>query len=116
MPCPFPLTTQVVVRLPDGARRARRFSKAAPLQAVFDFVDVSSASGGGGTSSGGGTGGGSAGGSRPEGGDAQEGGRLAPGSYRLVCQFPRRKYEEGQGGSLEDAGLTSDTALFVELM
>jgi hypothetical protein len=86
---------RVVVRLPDGSRCGRRFRLADPLAAAFDFVDVQTCGDGG------------SGGEPPEGG-------LRPGRYRLVTQFPRRAYEEGQGGSLGDAGIATDTALFVE--
>lgn len=109
-----PATLQLVVRLPDGTRCGRRFRHGDSLSCAFDFVDVRAA--GGGADAGGsanGSGGGASGGGG--GGHGGEGG-LRPGSYRLVTQFPRRAFEEGQGGTFAEAGLTSDTAAFVELL
>lgn len=81
------LTSLLQVRLPDGSRSSRRFLKSSPLQAVFDYVDTSTHG-------------------------ELEGAR--PGSYRLVMQYPRRVYEEGEGGSLGEVGLDHDCALFVQ--
>lgn len=92
---------KVVVRVPDGSRKGRRFRPSDALQALFDYVDVECSSGGGsGSSSGGGAG----------------GGALAPGRYRLVTQFPRKVFVEGGGDSLAAAGIEGDTALFVEVL
>ncbi|GBF98850.1 hypothetical protein Rsub_11454 [Raphidocelis subcapitata] len=104
-----PATLALVVRLPDGTRCGRRFRHGDALRAAFDFVDVHTARGATGA---GGVANGSGGGASGGGGE----GSLRPGSYRLVTQFPRRKFEEGQGGTFVDAGLTSDTAAFVELL
>jgi hypothetical protein len=73
------------VRLPDGSRKARRFLADHPLQAVFDFIDVQ-----------------------------LNGEGIKPGTYNLVNSYPRKVFTEGSGGSLADAGITADTALFVE--
>jgi hypothetical protein len=98
----------IVVRLPDGSRKGRRLRQTDPLQAVFDFVDVhctgtdaTAAAAAAGSSSG------SAG---SEGGC----GGVKAGGYRLVTQFPRKVYVEGSAQSLADAGITSDSALFIE--
>jgi hypothetical protein len=97
-------TIQVVVRLPDGARFGRRFRLSDPLSAAFDFIDLRSCGDGGSDSGGGGA------------AEPREGARR-PGSYRLVTQFPRRVYEEAQGSSsFGDAGITTDTALFLEAL
>ncbi|MEW5308592.1 MAG: hypothetical protein WDW38_000537 [Sanguina aurantia] len=95
----------IMVRLPDGARQARRFRQSQPLEHIFDHIDVqqlqrhqeatAAAVASGGTSSGKGC--------------------IVPGSYSLVLQYPRRVIAAGQAGSLADAGITSDTALLVEL-
>jgi hypothetical protein len=121
-------TLHVVARLPDGTRHGRRFRRTDPLRSAFDFVDLATAGkrdggagggggGGGGAvgSSGGGAVAGSSGGGGASGGGGDDGG-LRPGSYRLVTQFPRKVFEEGQGGSFEEAGLTTDTAMFVEVV
>lgn len=92
------------MRLPDGTRCGRRFRRTDPLKAAFDFIDVRCC----GDGSGGGAGGG--------GGEQAHGGALRPGGYRLVTQFPRKVFEEGQGGSFEEAGLNTDSALFVEML
>ena len=33
---------QVLIRIPDGSRKSRRFQKDDTLQALFDFIDVNS--------------------------------------------------------------------------
>lgn len=87
---------QVVVRLPTGSRKGRRFLPSDPLQAVFDFVDVQCAEAADGQ------------------GQADGSCGIQPGSYRLVTQFPRKVFAEDASSSLQDAGITTDTALFVE--
>ena len=77
----------IAVKLPDGRRVRRRFSKSNPLQSVFNFL-VSAE-------------------------------HLAPGTYRLMSQFPRRAFEDHAEGAptLEQAGLTQkQEALFVDLL
>ncbi|KAL3685924.1 hypothetical protein R1sor_003946 [Riccia sorocarpa] len=76
----------LVVRLPDGSRRGRRFYKSNKLQNLFDFIDV--------------------------------GGGVKPGSYRLVRQFPRVAFTDGEhSSSLESLGLTSkQEVLLLELI
>lgn len=76
----------LLVRMPDGSRRGRRFLKTDRLQSLFDFIDV--------------------------------GGGVSPGAYRLVRQYPRRAFTDGeQGSSLSDLGLTNkQEALFLELI
>ncbi|BFI25341.1 hypothetical protein MPTK2_1g20270 [Marchantia polymorpha subsp. ruderalis] len=76
----------LVVRLPDGSRRGRRFHKSNKLQNLFDFIDV--------------------------------GGAVKPGSYRLVRQFPRVAFTDGEhASSLESLGLTSkQEVLLLELI
>lgn len=76
----------LLVRMPDGSRRGRRFLKSDRLQSLFDFIDV--------------------------------GGGVKPGTYRLVRQYPRRAFTDGEhGSSLSDLGLTSkQEALFLELI
>ena len=86
-------SVQVVVRLPTGSRKGRRFLPSDPLQAVFDFVDVQCAA-------------------AAEGGDDDSCG-IKPGQYRLVTQFPRKVLTESSS-SLQDAGISTDTALFIE--
>lgn len=95
----------IVVRLPDGSRKGRRFRQGDQLQAVFDFVDVQ-CSGADAAAAADGSGGGA-------GSDGGCGG-VKPGGYRLVTQFPRKVYVEGSAQSLADAGITSDSALFIE--
>jgi hypothetical protein len=95
----------IVVRLPDGSRKGRRFRASDQLQAVFDFVDVQ-CTGPDAAAAAGGSGGGA-------GSDGGCGG-VKPGGYRLVTQFPRKVYVEGSSESLADAGITSDSALFIE--
>jgi hypothetical protein len=98
----------IVVRLPSGQRKGRRFRPSDALQAVFDFVDVeccSSNTAGAGADAA--AGGGSAGGCEHPSG-------ITPGSYRLVSQFPRKVFVEDGSSSLQDAGITSDCALFIE--
>jgi hypothetical protein len=63
---------------------------------VFDFVDVECAA--------------AAEGSGEDGGSAS----IKPGQYRLVTQFPRKVYAEDSSSSIQDAGITTDTALFIE--
>ena len=82
----------VMIRLPDGTRKGRRFLQSGAMQQVFDFVDVECGVGG-----------------------CAEG-AVKPGQYRLVTQFPRKVYTEGAQGSLADAGITTDTALFLEVL
>ncbi|KAG6543951.1 hypothetical protein Mapa_014575 [Marchantia paleacea] len=76
----------LVVRLPDGSRRGRRFHKSNKLQNLFDFIDI--------------------------------GGAVKPGSYRLVRQFPRVAFTDGEhASSLESLGLTSkQEVLLLELI
>lgn len=76
----------LLVRMPDGSRRGRRFLKSDRLQSLFDFIDI--------------------------------GGGVKPGTYRLVRQYPRRAFTDGEhGSSLSDLGLTSkQEALFLELI
>lgn len=81
----------LMVRMPDGTRKGRRFRKTDPLQAVFDFVDVEC------------------------GVEGCAGGVVKPGSYNLVTQFPRRVFTEGVAGSFADHGVTTDIAMFLEL-
>lgn len=87
---------QVVVRLPTGSRKARRFLPSDPLQAVFDYIDVECAA-------------------AADGQEAEGGCGIKPGSYRLVTQFPRKVLTEDDS-SLQDAGINTDTALFIELL
>jgi ATPase subunit of ABC transporter with duplicated ATPase domains len=87
-----PGAVMVMIRLPDGSRKGRRFLNTDALQQVFDFVDVECGVAG-----------------------CAEG-VVKPGQYRLVTQFPRKVYTEGVQGSLADAGITTDTALFLELL
>lgn len=87
----------VVVRLPDGSRKGRRFRPSDELQLVFDFVDVE------------------CGADTAAASEGKEGcGGIKSGGYRLVTQFPRRVYVEGSGQSLQEAGITTDSALFIE--
>ncbi|CAM6127148.1 unnamed protein product [Calypogeia fissa] len=76
----------LVVRLPDGSRRGRRFHRSNKLQSLFDFIDI--------------------------------GGGVKPGTYRLVRQYPRVAFTEGElDSSLEALGLTSkQEVLFLELI
>lgn len=76
----------LLVRMPDGTRRGRRFLKSDRLQSLFDFIDV--------------------------------GGGVKPKTYRLVRQYPRRAFTDGEhGSSLSELGLTSkQEALFLELI
>lgn len=93
-----PGSLQVVVRLPSGSRKGRRFLSSDLLQAVFDFVDLQCAAA-----------------AAAEGqGEAGDSCGIRPGSYRLVTQFPRKVFAEDASSSLQDAGITTDTALFVE--
>lgn len=88
---------QVVVRLPTGSRKGRRFLPSDPLQAVFDFVDVECAVA-----------------AEGQAGDGSSS-SIKPGSYRLVTQFPRKVLTE-DSSSLGDAGINTDTALFIEAL
>jgi hypothetical protein len=91
-----PSGLHIVVRLPTGSRKGRRFQLGDPLQAVFDFVDVECA----------------AAAEESEGdGDSAS---IKPGQYRLVTQFPRKVYAEDSSSSIQDAGIATDTALFIE--
>lgn len=95
-----PGSLQVVIRLPTGSRKGRRFLASDPLQAVFDFVDVECAA------------------AAAEGDAAGSSCGIKPGSYRLVAQFPRKVFAEdgSSSSSLQDVGLSADTALLVELV
>lgn len=75
----------IMVRLPDGSRQSRRFLRSDPLQAVFDYIDVTCSS------------------------------TIAPGSYSLVTQYPRKVLVQGTPGSLQQTGVDSDQAFFLEL-
>lgn len=80
-----PNTIALVIRLPDGSKLSRRFDMSTPLQVLFDFVDV----------------------------EVEGKGNLAPGSYNLLRQFPKKVYvPDDVEGSLEAVGLTTDEALF----
>jgi hypothetical protein len=83
----YAATFTIMVRLPDGSRKGRRFRPTDSVASVFDYVDVQS-----------------------------QGGGLVPHSYRLVCQFPRRVFAEGAEGSLGDSGISGDQAMLVELL
>lgn len=98
-------SVQVVVRLPTGSRKGRRFLPSDPLQAVFDYVDVECAGAGAGEAQ------------EQQGaaaGGEASGCGVKPGSYRLVTQFPRKVLTEDTTSSLQDAGISTDTALFIE--
>ncbi|GIL59381.1 hypothetical protein Vafri_14249 [Volvox africanus] len=100
----------VMVRLPDGSRHSRRFTRTDRLSSLFDFVDVeldsaakapvSTATGDGGA------------------GTAAAQPSLKPGSYNLVAQFPRRVFCENENGekTFEEAGLAGGggAAFFIE--
>lgn len=79
--------------MPDGSRLSRRFRRSDALQAVFDYVDLAVAA------------------AAPA---AAAPAAPRPGGYSLVAQFPRRVLSDGRPGSLADAGLSGDTAFFVE--
>mmetsp|Transcript_27488 Transcript_27488/g.73988 ORF Transcript_27488/g.73988 Transcript_27488/m.73988 type:complete len:453 (+) Transcript_27488:46-1404(+) len=86
-------TVTVLIKLPTGERRTRRFERAQPAHALFAFVD-----------------------SLDLGGDGH-----LHASYRLASQFPRRVLERPAPGatelSVEAVGLTGkQEALFVELV
>ena len=68
-----------------GSRRSRRFRRADPIQAVFDFVDLE-----------------------------VNGDPFKPGTYSLINSYPRKAFCDGSSLSLEAAGITADTALFLE--
>jgi hypothetical protein len=91
-----PSSLHILVRLPSGSRKGRRFLPGDPLQAVFDFVDVECAA----AAEGQGVAGSSCG--------------IQPGGYKLVTQFPRKVFAEDSSSSIQDAGITTDTALFIE--
>jgi FAS-associated factor 2 len=97
-----PGVLKIVVRMPDGSRKGRRFKATDPLQALFDYVDVECAdpSGNGDASA------------TTAAAEPRCGFKL--GQYRLVTQFPRKVFVEGSTQSLQEAGIASDTALFVE--
>ncbi|GAX75728.1 hypothetical protein CEUSTIGMA_g3171.t1 [Chlamydomonas eustigma] len=78
-------SVNIMIRLPDGSRLSRRFCKTDPLQAAFDFVDVQS-----------------------------QAVTFRPGSYNLINSYPRKVFSDGTRSTLEDSGITSDTALFLE--
>ena len=80
-----PDAINVMVRMPDGSRLSRRFRRADPLQAAFDFVDVQ-----------------------------LQGEPFKPSSYCLVNSYPRKVFTDGTAGSLESAGVTAGTAFFLE--
>ena len=86
-PEPGPGQARVLVRTLDGSRITRRFDEQATLQAVFDWVDATSA-------------------------NPME----RSGDFKLVCSYPRLLFnmEEHSGTSLKDAGLAPDASLFVE--
>ena len=86
-PEPGPGQARVLVRALDGSRITRRFDENAALQAVFDWVDVTSA-------------------------DPMS----RSGDFKLVCSYPRLLFnmQEHSGTSLKDAGLAPDASLFVE--
>ncbi|WPT10792.1 Plant UBX domain-containing protein 13 [Picochlorum sp. SENEW3] len=76
----------LVIRMPNGSRLKRRFSKKDSIQSAFDFVDV-------------------------EGGATD----VLPGTYNLVSQFPRKVYGHTHQGTFEDSDFThKQEALFVE--
>jgi hypothetical protein len=62
---------------------------------VFDFVDVECAAAAEGQ------------------GEAEGSCGIKPGGYKLVTQFPRKVFAE-DSSSIQDAGITTDTALFIE--
>eukprot|EP01043_Picozoa_sp_COSAG02_P017666 COSAG02_NODE_805_length_16972_cov_36.668287_11_plen_320_part_00 len=86
-PEPGPGQARVLVRALDGSRITRRFDEQATLQAVFDWVDVTS----------------------PNPMDRS-------GDFKLVCSYPRLLFnmQEHSRTSLKDAGLSPDASLFVE--
>lgn len=80
-----PNTISLIIRLPDGLKLSRRFDISTPLQVLFDFVDV----------------------------EVDGKCDLAPGSYNLLRQFPRKVYAPGDvQGSLQAGGFTNNEALF----
>lgn len=89
-------SVSIVVRMSDGTRKGRRFRLTDPLQTVFDFVDVQ------------------CGQAAAVAGESES--RVTPGSYRLVTQFPRKVYMEGSADSLQEAGISSDSALLLETL
>mmetsp|Transcript_25158 Transcript_25158/g.70314 ORF Transcript_25158/g.70314 Transcript_25158/m.70314 type:complete len:180 (-) Transcript_25158:62-601(-) len=79
--------TTCMVRLPDGQRRSRRFRMADSADVLFHWVDSLKGSG------------------------------VAPGSYRLVAQHPRRVLQPADlsGCDMQAAGLNvGQEALFLE--
>lgn len=80
-----PGVVSVMVRMSDGSRISRRFHQTDALQAVFDFVDVQ-----------------------------HQAASIKPETYNLINSWPRKTYKFDAPGTLADAGITSDTALFVE--
>lgn len=91
----------VMVRMPDGSRLSRRFSKADPLQALFDFLDLQMAAAAGASGCA----------DAPQGAAAYK-----PGTYRLVTQFPRRVFTNDAQESLSEAGVAEGggAAFFLE--
>ena len=83
-----PMGLLLAIRLPDGTRLKRRFSKTDALRSVFDYVDVECGPG------------------------------LANVAYRLVTNFPRKVFErtaEQQASmGLGELGFSKQEALFVE--
>ena len=82
-----PMGIVLAIRMPDGTRLKRRFSKADTLRSVFDYVDVECGPG------------------------------LAHTAYRLVTNFPRKVFEsraQQQQASLGELGFSLLEALFVE--
>eukprot|EP00798_Chlamydomonas_sp_ICE-L_P022912 gene22912-30091_t len=80
-----PASTEADVRMPDGSRQSRRFKKSEPLQSVFDYIDLQ-----------------------------MKGEPFSPRTYSLVNSYPRKVFADGSPGSLADAGISTDTALFLE--
>lgn len=79
---------QVVIRLPGGERKDRRFVSSSPVQALFNFVDSESL----GTPS------------------------IPSMHYSLVSNFPRTVHSRSQGGrTLLEAGLHPQASLFVQM-
>lgn len=98
-PAEAPGTVNVLVKLPSGERRTRRFSHAQPLALLFAFVETLELSRG------------------AEEGEADSGQR----GFRLASQYPRRVWERSacsaDSPSLGAAGLGgTQEALFVELL
>ena len=77
----------MLVRVPDGTRISRRFLRWHSLQKLFDHIDISALAA-----------------------------ENAPGTYKLVTQFPRQTFTDGQATkTFQEAGLTSkQEALMLE--